>query len=119
MKELKTLEFELKETEKQLEDLLLRIKQLRKEVNLIVPNQKVLYEQYITTTDFPTKYNIKSRVNEDTLVLNVLSNKMMEEFDIERHYIYEISDTIIITPLTRKVIETYIPNKKIVLVVEL
>ena len=122
----KIIESELKETEKQIEDLLLRIKELRKEVSEITPNKKVLYEQhhcFIKNLELEErKYYFKSRLaNENVRVLNYC--KSLISFYNMRGGIYELNSKfqnyIEVDTDTEKIIETYIPSQKLLLVVEL
>lgn len=122
MKELKTLEFELRETEKQIEDLLLRIKQLRKEMSEIYPKQKVLYEQHKTKVDkyiINNGYSIKSILPVRCNCINYVTkhNKYLD-----KKYVFpriSNNELIPINSTTSLIIETYIPSKNVVLVVEL
>lgn len=120
------IENELIETEKQIKDLLLRIKELRKEVNEINPNKKVLYEQYHCFTkniehERP-KYYFKSRLtDENVCVLNYC--KPLITFYNRKTGIYKYDSKyqnyIEVDSDTKHIIETYIPSKKLLLVVEL
>ena len=112
----KVIESELKDTEKQIEDLLLRIKQLRKEVSEIVPKQTVLYEQHIKSGDMPLKYSVKSKINDDTVMINYVKSHY-KNFGKGKYKFFRHS--IDLSARTSKVIETYIPSKNVVLVVEL
>ena len=68
-KKLRTIDYELEQTEKRLEDLLAGIQQLRKEVyKLIKTDSKIVYEQYITTSN-NGYYNVKSRISEHTKIM--------------------------------------------------
>lgn len=119
----KVIEYELKDTEKQIEELLLRIKQLRKEVSEITPKQKVLYEQHKSKVKgymINNGYSIKSRLINPCKCLNYVSRK--NSYIIESCFRYSYvnnSDLIPISSETSLIIETYIPSKNLVLVVEL
>lgn len=112
----KVLESELKDTEKKIEDLLLRIKELRKEVSEITPKQKVLYEQHIVRENMLTRYFVKSKINEDTIIINYVKSHYKK---IGYGKYYGHGPYVDIANNTSKIIETYIPSKNIVLVVEL
>lgn len=116
----KVIEYELKDTEKQIEELLLRIKQLRKEVSEITPKQKVLYEQYHTyINDFEyveLKYYFKSRLpDENVHVLNYCKPLIRKD----GIYNTEHQKFMMVASETKHIIETYIPSQKLLLVVEL
>lgn len=122
----KVIEYELKDTEKQIEDLLLRIKQLRKEVSEITPNKKPLYEQhhcFIKNLEREkTKYYFKSRLTDENVrVLNYCKNLISFYNRKSGIYKYDIKyqNYIEIDTETKHIIETYIPSQKILLVVEL
>lgn len=110
----KIIENELKETEKQIEDLLLRIKELRKEVCEITPKQKVIHEQhhcYIKNPGHePSQYYFKSKLpDENVRVINYC--KSMIEFSGGTTGIYEYNTneqtSILIVPETKQIIETW------------
>ena len=121
-KKLRTIEFELNETEKQIEDLLLRIKQLRKEVSGIYPKQKVLYEQHKTKVDdyiIINGYSIKSRLLKPCRCLNYVSKN--NKYCIETLFHYSLIDNDDLIPIlfeTNLIIETYIPSQNLVIIVE-
>ena len=122
----RVIENELIETEKHIEDLLLRIKELRKEVSEITPNKKVLYEQHHCFTKNlegeGRKYYFKSRLpDENVRVLNYckpLINFYNTKLGIYK-YDSEYQNYIEVDSETKHIIETYIPSQKLLLVVEL
>ena len=116
------IENELNDLEREMSDLLARIKQLRKEVSKITVKQKVIYEQYKTKVDgyINNKYTIKSRLIKPCKCLNYVSKN--NRYLIENLFIYshiDNDDSIPISSVTSLIIETYIPNENVVLVVEL
>ena len=123
----KIIENELKDLEKEMTDLLMRISQLKIEVHeLIKSDSKVIYEQYITTSN-NGYYNVKSRINEHTKIIHIIKEHVMYfhrklNQDIYLNGIYKYSSCAREIPTQRigsKIIETYIPCKNICLVVEL
>ena len=120
----KVIENELKDTEKQIEDLLLRIKQLRKEVHDMLPPdiKKVVHERVVLD---------RKEIEGDYIDLNKylhLEHNNIEIKNYVRYYcqglaIFNFHNTtnILLSASTTKkeIILTYIPNKKTVWVVEL
>ena len=118
----KVIENELKDTEKQIEELLLRIKQLRKEVSEIAPKQKVLYEQHHTfIKDFEVYYNFKSRLPDENVHVVNYCKSLIKDFRKDYIFKYNTKDRryMLIASETEHIIETYIPSQKLLLVVEL
>lgn len=120
----KVIENELKETEKQIEDLLLRIKQLRKEVHDMLPPEvkKVVHERIVLD---------RKEIEGDYIDLNKYLHLEHDDIEIKnyiRYYynglatfnFYNRTQILLSASTTKKeIILTYIPSKKIVLVVEL
>lgn len=129
-KKLKTIDYELEQTEKRLEDLLAGIKQLRKEVHDMLPKEvkKVVHErvtfdryqldQYIKVQDY-LKFWIGS--SEFTLV-NITRYKDYNEMLFKCKVQYKPYETLRLAPLNEtlhsQVIITFIPSINTVYVVE-
>lgn len=121
----KTIENELNDLEKDINDLLARISELKKEVHEMIDN-KIIYEQYISVSE--DVYIFHSRINKNTLVREIIKshidyNKKHPNILIgDKPGIYEwvsIDRNYILTEKNKKIIETYIPSKNLLVVVEL
>jgi len=115
----KIIETELNDLEREMSDLLMRISQLKKEVHkLIKTDSKIVYEQYITTSN-NGYYNVKSRISEHTKIM-YFHKKMSLNLYLNGIYDYSSNVKKLITQsYDSKIIETYIPSKNLLLVVEL
>lgn len=123
-----------KELNRKLEEIAFRLQRLTDdyhellkeidEMNAVNKNKNVIYEQHITHVDGYIRnngYNIKSKIIEPCVCLNyVLRKNLIKGADIL--YEYPSMDNLEEIPIltkTKRIIETYIPSKNIVLVVEL
>lgn len=116
------IENELKDTEKQIEELLLRIKQLRKEVHGMLPPEvkKVVHERVVLDRNETGCY---IDLNDYFLLLaNVSIVNYVRYIGYNTSYKYCLNNTkrIIVTQWTAKkeIILTYIPSKNLVIIVE-
>ena len=121
-KKLRTIEFELDQTEKRLEELLYGIKQLRKEVHDMLPKEikKVIHERVVLDRNETEWYiNLNDYFH---LMPNISIENYVRYIDDKTSYKYYWNDPtiIILTPFTAKkeIILTYIPSKKLIIVVE-
>lgn len=122
-----------KELKQKLEEIAFRLQRLTDdyhdllkeitELDNVEESKKVLYEQHKTKVDYNTFngwYTLKSRLINECSCLNYISKKDDSIFDHYYHYPYiGNNDSIPISPSTSLIIETYIPSKNLVLVVEL
>lgn len=122
----KVIENELKETEKQIEDLLLRIKELRKEVHDMLPPEvkKVVHERVVLDRKNCHKFieleeYFHTALEADTRTINIVRYK---EGYVGKYDSYAYLG-IYLSPINytnkNQVIMTYIPSENIILVVEL
>lgn len=119
----KVIENELKETEKQIEDLLLRIKELRKEVYDMLPPEikKVVHERVVLDRNKIKTYYID--LND---YLNIQAGRTLKVKNYVRYnnrlgkYSFLLKNEIILTNHTvkKEVILTYIPSENEVIIVE-
>lgn len=116
---------ELNDLEKELEDLCLRIKELKDEVHKLVKPRTIIHEQHITrfknVKDRCNRYYYKSRYNENTKVVNICG-PIISSLNYNYgcfHKNTNDNDYIIVEDETRTIIETYIPSKNLLMVVEL
>lgn len=115
-----------KEQNRKLEEIAFRLQRLTDdyhdllneitELDCVEESKKVLHEQHIVSGKIPLKYSLKSRVNVDTKVINYVKSHYLSYGDGK--YIF-YTTCFYLSCNTSKVIETYIPSKNIVLVVEL
>lgn len=115
-----------KELNRKLEEIAFRLQRLTDdyhdllneitELDCVEESKRVLYEQHIVSGKIALKYSIKSRINEDTTVINYVKSHYLSRG--YGKYIFYITH-FDLSHDTSKVIETYIPSKNIVLVVEL
>lgn len=122
-----------KELNRKLEEIAFRLQRLTDdyhellkeitEMDTVVESKKITYEQHKTKVDYHDcngRYTLKSRLINQCTCLNYISKK---DNSIFNHYYYfshiDNNDSIPISTSTRLIIETYIPCKNIVLVVEL
>lgn len=119
-----------KELNRKLEEIAFRLQRLTDdyhellkeitEMDTLVESKKIIYEQHKTKVDYHDCngwYTLKSRLINQCICLNYISKK---DDSIFNHYPYIVNnDSIPISTSTRLIIETYIPCKNIVLVVEL
>lgn len=120
-KKLRTIDYELEQTEKRLEDLLAGIKQLRKEVHDMLPKEfkKVVHERVVLDRNkYPRFINLEDFFS-DAFKLNA------RVINIVRYSDGDVSNAaigVVLVPvnLTTKhqVIMTYIPSENVVIVVE-
>lgn len=122
-----------KELQQKLEEIAFRLERLSDdyhdllkeitELDNVEESKKVLYEQHKTKVDYNTCngwYTLKSRLINQCSCLNYVSKKDDSIFNHYYHYPYiDNNDSIAISTATSLIIETYIPSKNIVLVVEL
>ena len=123
-KKLKTIEYELTQTEKRLEDLLVGIKQLRKEVSDMLPPKvkKAMTERVvINRSDLFNDIKIDLTkclhfLSQDYKVVNII--RYSDE--TVKKYVYDNLQYVMLSTCTRKkeVIITYIPSINTVYVVE-
>ena len=119
----KVLENELKDTEKQIEELLLRIKQLRKEVHDMLPPdvKKVIHERVVLD---------RKKIEGDYIDLNKYLHLEHNDIKIKNYVRYYYNKLAIFNynktkfrlsenTTKKEIILTYIPSKNIVLMVEL
>lgn len=115
-----------KELNQKLEEIAFRLQRLSDdyyvllkeigELENVKKSKSVLYEQYILVEKIPLKYFVKSRINDDTIIINYVKSHHL--LHCKGKYIFQTSG-FELAPDTSKIIETYIPSKNIVLVVEL
>ena len=118
----KIIESELKETEKQIEDLLLRIKELRKEIHDMLPPdvKKVIHERVVLDRNETGCYiNLNDYFNliADVSIVNYVRYIHHNTSD---KYSFNTPRRIIVTQWTAKkeIILTHIPSKNLVIIVE-
>lgn len=114
----RTIESELNDLEREMTDLLMRISQLKKEVHkLIKTDSKPVYEQYVTLVNGEEYYTFKNRAENKPEIINLVGKPKGEGHCSK--YNYTNCEDMEISYRTKKIIETYIPSKNLVLVVEL
>ena len=118
------IENELHDLRNEIYDLFLRVNQLKNEVHKMnIQNNKVIYEQHKTKVEnyiIKKGYSIKSRLNRPCKCLNYVNRK--NRYLTKTVFYYSLignDDLIPISSETSLIIETYIPSKNLVLVVEL
>lgn len=118
----KVIENELKETEKQIEDLLLRIKELRKEVHDMLPPEvkKVVHERVVL--DRKETGCCMNLYDYFILTADVSIVNYVRYINHNTSYKYSFDNPrrILVTQWTAKkeIILTHIPSKKLVIIVE-
>ena len=124
-KKLRTIDYELEQTEKRLEDLLAGIKQLRKEVHDMLPKEfkKAVHERVVLDRNkYPRFINLEDFFS-DAFKLNarVINIVRYSDGDVSK-YDSNAAIGVVLVPgnLTTKhqVIMTYIPSENVVIVVE-
>ena len=83
---------------------------------------KIIYEQYVTVINDENvtvindekHYTFKNSGEDYLEIINLVKNPILQKYSY-----YNYHKSMIITDKTKKIIETYIPSKNIVLVVEL
>lgn len=89
------------------------------ELKNVEESKRVLYEQHVTTGKMPLNYIVKSRINKNTKIINYVKSHI-KDFGLESGiYEYKYTLRFELARETSKIIETYIPSKNLVLVVEL
>ena len=118
----KVIEYELKDTEKQIEDLLLRIKQLRKEVSDMLPKEvkKVVHKRFVLDrNETGTFINLNDYflLTADVSIVNYVR---YSNHETTFKYYFDNSSRILLTHWTAKkeIILTHIPSKNLVIIVE-
>lgn len=116
-----------KELNRKLEEIAFRLQRLTDdyhdllkeitELDNVEESKRILYEQYIVSGEMTIQYFIKSRINENTKIINHV--KSHYKFFVKGKYEFYGIRCFYLSHNTSKVIETYIPSKNIVLVVEL
>ena len=122
-----------KELNRKLEEIAFRLQRLTddyhdllKEItesDTVVESKKIIYEQHKTKVNgfiINNKYSIKSKLIRPCMCLNYVSKN--NRYLNETKYYYSSIDNDYLIPIsldTSLIIETYIPSKNIVLVVEL
>lgn len=123
-KKLKTIDYELEQTEKRLEDLLAGIKQLRKEVHDMLPKEvkKVVHERVVLDSreiideEIDLRDYLRFFNPNDIHIVNIVRYDTM---GLEKFNFY--NDPIVqLTLFTKRneVIITYLPEDKLVIIVE-
>lgn len=120
-----------KELQQKLEEIAYRLQRLTDdyhellkeiaEMVVLKRNKNIIYEQHITIVDGYIRnngYTIKSKLIEPCNCLNYVSRKNVLNVLFNYHYVDNV-EKIPILSKTERIIETYIPSKNIVLVVEL
>lgn len=121
-KKLKTINYELEQTEKRLEDLLAGITQLRKEVREMMPQEfmKVVHERVVLDRNkYPRLINLEDFFSDGfARVINIVrySDGYVGKYDS-----YATRVNLVPGHLTtrKQVIMTYIPSENVVIVVEM
>lgn len=116
------IEYELKNTEKQIEELLLRIKELRKEVHDMLPPEvkKVVHERVVLNkNDFDYFINLNDYLHlthEDIKIKNytLYTSKTVGKFTFYNPTQMLLSDNTV----KKEIILTYIPSENLVIAVE-
>ena len=121
-KKLKTIGYELEQTEKRLEDLLAGIKQLRKEVSDMLPPEikKVVHKRVVLNRNTTGSYidlNDYFLLIPDVTIINYV--RYIIPYKLGK-YTVSNSRNILLSIWTQKneIILTYIPSKNLVIVVE-
>lgn len=106
-KKLEEIAFRLQRLTDDYHDLLKELSQMDE----VKKSKKVIYEQYITILDEPLQfYTLKTQYERNT-VINLYHG--------HKYAFSGLCELIQLGVFTRKIIETYIPSKNLVLVVEL
>lgn len=114
------IENELKETEKQIEDLLLRIKELRKEVQDMMPPEvkKVVHKKVVLDKNNCSDYiNLNSYFNLPYDYVKIENYVRYSNF-FQKFIFYKQEMLLSNNTVKKEVILTYIPSEKLVIVVE-
>lgn len=124
-KKLKTINYELEQTEKRLEDLLAGIKQLRKEVSDMLPPKvkKAIHERVVLDRNKCPRFieledYFSYTFGMDTRIINIVRYKDGCVGKCESYYL--LGAYLVPPNFTNKkqVIMTYLPSKNLVIVVE-
>ena len=120
-KKLKTIEYELTQTEKRLEDLLAGIKQLRKEVSDMLPPEvkKVLHKRVVLNRNDTGSYidlNDYFLLIPDVTIKNYV--RYITPYKTGKYTICSSRILLSIWTAKKEIILTYIPNKNLVIIVE-
>ena len=114
----KVIENELNDLEHEIADLLAKITELKREVSEMINRdtnlskmKKIPYEQYTTVLNKSTQFYVIQTQHNRNIVIN-RCNRYKYVFPSE-------CERIQLAVGTRKIIETYIPSQKLLLVVEL
>lgn len=118
----KVIENELKDIEKQIEDLLLRIKQLRKEVQDMIPPEvkKVMLEMVLLDkNDFDDYIDLNKYFHLTDEHIKIKNYIRYTSKNIGKFTFYNTTHVLLSKNTLKKEIRlTYIPSKKLVIIVE-
>ena len=118
----KVIENELIETEKQIEDLLLRIKELRKEVSDMLPPEvkKVLHKRIVLDRNETGCYINLNDYFILTADVSIVNYVRYIHHNTSHKYSFNTTRQMIVTQWTAKkeIILTHIPSKNLVIIVE-
>lgn len=113
-----------KELQQKLEEIAFRLQRLTDDYHELLnelsqmdgvkKSKNVLYEQYVTVINDKKRYTFKNSGEDYLEIINLVKNPRLFKYSYNNY-----DKDMVIDSTTTKIIETYIPSKKIVLVVEL
>lgn len=113
-----------KELQQKLEEIAFRLQRLSddyhellnelSQMDEVKKTKKIIYEQYVTVINNEKRYTFKNSGEDNLEIINLVKYPILS---IYRYHNY--NKDMVICCTTKKIIETYIPSKNIVLVVEL
>lgn len=113
-----------KELNRKLEEIAFRLERLSddyhellnelSQMDEVKKSKKVLYEKYVTVINNEKRYTFKNSGEDELEIINLVKHSILSKYSY-RNY----NKDMVIFFGTKKIIETYIPSKNIVLVVEL
>ena len=121
-KKLKTINYELEQTEKRLEDLLAGIKQLRKEVHEILPPEvkKVMHERVVLNkNNFDDYINLDNYLHLTHEHIKIKNYILYASKNVGKFTFYHTTHMLLsVSTVKKEIILTYIPSENLVIVVE-
>ena len=109
-RKLEEIAFRLQRLTDDYHDLLKEVSQM----NEVKKVNKIIYEQYVTVINNEERYTFKNSGENNLEIINLVKYPILSKYSYHNY-----DKDMLIFGTTKKIIETYIPSKNIVLVVEL
>lgn len=113
-----------KELNRKLEEIAFRLQRLTddyhdllkelSQMDEVKKTKKIIYEQYVTVINNEKRYTFKNSGEDNLEIINLVKHPVLSKYSYHNY-----DKDMVIFSTTKKIIETYIPSKNIVLVVEL